>query len=249
MMEVHNLSYRYTEEWVLKDICFSLSKGEKAALFGVNGSGKTSLLKLMDGLLFPQKGEVRFNGTKLTKSRLKEKHFRRGFRSSVGLLFQHPDVMLFNPTVYEELAFGPKQLGDPHAEEKIKYWADKLHLTPLLEQSPLKLSGGEKQRTALASVLITGPEVLLLDEPFASLDPRATGWLIDFLHDLDVTFLVALHNMDLAREISHRVLVLSEKHELIFDGNMHEFADNRDLLVKAGLWHSHSGKEPHTHHF
>ncbi len=249
MIEAKDLYFRYGSDWVLKAVGFSLAKGEKVSLFGVNGSGKTSLLKVMDGLLFPQKGEVLFEGEKLTPRRLKEKLFRKRFRSSVGLLFQNPDVMLFNPTVYEELAFGLKQLGDPHPEEKIGFWADKLNLTHLLDQSPLKLSGGEKQRTALASVLITGPELLLLDEPFASLDPRATGWLIDFLQDLEVAFVVALHNMELAREISDRVLVLSEKHELIFDGDIHEFAGSRELLVKAGLWHSHSGKEPHTHNF
>ncbi len=249
MIEVKDISFKYSTEWVIRNARFSLKEGEKVALFGVNGSGKSSLLKVMDGLLFPQKGTVLFRGSKLTKKSLKDKTFRKVFRSSVSLLFQNPDVMLFNPTVFDELAFGLRQMGEGDPEEKVLYWADKLNLSGLLHQSPLKLSGGEKQRTALASVLITEPDLLLLDEPFASLDPKATGWLVDFLYSVEVTFVVALHNIDLSKEIAQRVIVLSENHEIIFDGDVDVFAGDRDLLVKAGLWHTHSGKEPHIHNF
>ncbi len=249
MIEIKNIYYRYTKEWVLKNIRFSVSKGEKIALFGVNGSGKTSLLKLLDGLLFPQKGEILFEGRQLTKQSLKDKDFRKKFRTSVGLLFQNPDIMLFNPIVYEELSFGLKQLQYKNLDEKINYWAEKLNLTDLLDASPVKLSGGEKQRIALASILILEPQLLLLDEPFSSLDPRATGWLIDFLNSLDATLIMALHNIELAGEIADRVIVLSESHEIIYDGDIHHFAHDKDKLVKAGLWHSHSGKKPHFHNF
>ncbi len=249
MIEVKNISFKYATDWVIRDVKFSLKEGEKVALFGVNGSGKSSLLKLLDGLLFPQKGEILFRETPLTRSRLKHKAFRKVFRSSVALLFQNPDVMLFNPTVYDELAFGLRQMGENDVEEKIRYWADKLKLSGLLHQSPLKLSGGEKQRAALASVLITEPALLLLDEPFASLDPKATGWLIDFLHSLEASFVVALHNIELSREIARRVIVLSEDHKIIFDGDMETFAGNQDIWVEAGLWHRHSGKAPHVHNF
>ncbi len=249
MIEIKNIYYRYTKEWVLKNIRFSVSKGEKIALFGVNGSGKTSLLKLLDGLLFPQKGEILFEERQLTKQSLKDKDFRKKFRTSVGLLFQNPDIMLFNPIVYEELSFGLKQLQYKNLDEKINYWAEKLNLTDLLDTSPVKLSGGEKQRIALASILILEPQLLLLDEPFSSLDPRATGWLIDFLNSLDATLIMALHNIELAGEIADRVIVLSESHEIIYDGDIHHFAHDKDKLVKAGLWHSHSGKKPHFHNF
>ena len=249
MMEVKHLYFKYSTPWVLKDISFSVSKGEKLALFGVNGSGKTSLLKLMNGLLFPQKGDIVFRGQKITKNVLKEKAFRREFRRATGLLFQQPDVMLFNPTVYEELAFGLRQLDEKAVDEKVHFWAEKLNIETLLEKSPFRLSGGEKQRVALASVLILEPELLLLDEPFASLDPKATGWLIDFLHGLDATLVVALHNMELAGEIARRVVVLSEKHEVVFDGAIDRFAGDKELLIKAGLWHVHSGKKPHSHNF
>lgn len=249
MIEVKNIHFKYTKEWVLKNINFSISKGEKVALFGVNGSGKTSLLKLLDGLIFPQKGEILFEGRKVTKQSLKDKDFRREFRTSVGLLFQNPDVMLFNPTVYEELSFGLKQLQQKNPDEKVNYWAEKLKLSALLDKSPVKMSGGEKQRIALASIVILEPKLLLLDEPFSSLDPIATGWLIDFLNSLDSTLIMALHNMELAREITERVIVLSENHEIIYDGDIDNFANNKDKLVKAGLWHRHSGKEPHFHNF
>lgn len=249
MIEVKNVYFKYTKDWVLKNASFSISKGEKVALFGVNGSGKTSLLKLLDGLIFPQKGEILFEKHKLTKQSLKEKDFRKKFRTSVGLLFQNPDVMLFNPSVYEELSFGLKQLQHGNLDEKINYWAEKLNLSGLLHKSPVKLSGGEKQRIALASILIVEPELLLLDEPFSSLDPKATGWFIDFLNSLDSTLVMAIHNIELAREFAKRVIVLSENHEIIYDGDIHNFAHNKDELVKAGLWHQHSGKEPHFHNF
>ncbi len=249
MIEVKNIYFKYAKEFVQKNTSFSVSKGEKIALFGVNGSGKTSLLKLLDGLIFPQKGEILFEGQKLTKQSLKDKDFRKEFRTSVGLLFQNPDIMLFNPSVYEELSFGLKQLQHRNLDEKINYWAEKLNLSGLLDKSPVKLSGGEKQRIALASILILEPKLLLLDEPFSSLDPRATGWLIDFLNSLDSTLIMALHNMELAREIAERVIVLSENHEIIYDGDINDFANNKEELVKAGLWHRHSGKEPHFHNF
>ncbi len=249
MIEVKNIYFKYEKEFVQKNASFSISKGEKIALFGVNGSGKTSLLKLLDGLIFPQRGEILFEGQKLTKQSLKNKDFRKEFRTSVGLLFQNPDIMLFNPTVYEELSFGLKQLQYRNLDEKISYWGEKLNLSGLLDKSPVKLSGGEKQRIALASILILEPKLLLLDEPFSSLDPRATGWLIDFLGSLDSTFVMALHNIELAREIADRVIVLSENHEIIYDGDINNFASDKKELVKAGLWHRHSGKEPHFHNF
>ena len=249
MIEVKNVYFKYDKKFIIRKAGFSVTKGEKIALFGVNGSGKTSLLKLLDGLLFPQKGEIQFEGQKLTRRALKDKDFRKKFRTSVGLLFQNPDVMLFNPSVYEELFFGLKQLRQSNPDEKIHYWAEKLSLTKLLDKSPVKLSGGEKQRVALASILILEPKLLLLDEPFSSLDPRATGWLIDFLHSLDSTLVMALHNMELAREIADRIIVLSENHEIIYDGEINDFANNKDELTKAGLWHRHSGKDPHFHNF
>ena len=249
MIEVKNIYFKYENKFIQKNASFSVSKGEKVALFGVNGSGKTSLLKLLNGLIFPQKGEIFFEGKNLTKQSLKKKDFRKKFRTSVGLLFQNPDIMLFNPTVYEELSFGLKQLQERNLDEKINLWAEKLNLLDLLDKTPVKLSGGEKQRVALASILILEPKLLLLDEPFSSLDPRATGWLIDFLGSLDSTLIMALHNMELAREIAERVIVLSEHHEIVYDGNINDFANNKDNLVKAGLWHKHSGKEPHVHNF
>ncbi len=249
MIEVKNIYFKYGQEQVQENASFSVSEGEKMALFGVNGSGKTSLLKLLDGLIFPQKGEILFEGHKLTKQSLKDKNFRKEFRTSVGMLFQNPDIMLFNPSVYDELSFGLKQLESTKLDEKVNYWAERLNLSSLLSKSPVKLSGGEKQRVALASILILEPKLLLLDEPFSSLDPRATGWLIDFLSSLDSTLVIALHNMELAKEIADRVIVLSENHKIIFNGDINEFANDKDKLVKAGLWHRHSGKGPHFHNF
>jgi cobalt/nickel transport system ATP-binding protein len=240
MIELEGVSYRYPEsEPALKDVSFAVAEREKVVLLGANGSGKTTLLRILNGLVFPQGGSYRYGSEPVTEARLRDRSWSRRFRREVVLLFQHPEVMLFNPTVYDEIAYGLRQLGADDLDGRVRHWAAQLGVEAHLKRPPFQLSGGEKQKVCLAALLSLEPRVLLLDEPTANLDPRSTGWLVDFLQDLSVTSVATTHNLSLAGELGDRVLVLSEGHELIFDGQMQELLGNEDKLLAANLVHSH----------
>jgi cobalt/nickel transport system ATP-binding protein len=252
MLEAADVSHRYDDgAEVLRGVSFALTAGEKVVLLGANGTGKSTLLKILNGLVAPGAGEVRYDGRRVDRAALRDAAFHRRFRREVVLLFQNPDTMLFNPTVFDEIAFGPRQLGLDALDERVRHWAQVLRLTPLLARTPFGLSGGEKQRVCLAALLVLEPKVLLLDEPTANMDPRSTGWLIDFLADLDQTTLVTTHNLSLAGELGSRWLVFGEDHRPIFDGAIRAFLGDRDKLIAANLVHSHRhrhGGELHAHY-
>ncbi len=250
MIELNNVCFRYNEKEVLKDISLNVKEGEKVVILGINGSGKSTLLKIINGLIFPQKGKYLYKGEEITKKKLKESSFNKKFRKEVVLLFQNPDSMLFNPTVYDEIAFGLRQLGEDekNIDEKVKHWADKLGIYHLLDKEPFNLSGGEKQKVCLASLLIIEPEVLLLDEPTSNLDPGSTGWLIDFLYELDKTIITTTHNLSLSLELGNRGIVLSEEGKIIYDGNLEEFLKNKKKLIEANLIHTHKHRHKNIEH-
>jgi cobalt/nickel transport system ATP-binding protein len=249
MIEVQKLGYRYPEgEPVLKDLSFGVEEGEKVVLLGANGCGKTTLLQILNGLLFPQEGVLRFRGEEVTEQRSRDKAWSRRFRREVVLLFQRPEAMLFNPTVYDEIAYGPRQLGAEHLDDRVRHWAAQLGVERHLQRPPFQLSGGEKQRVCLAALLVLEPKLLLLDEPTANLDPRSTGWLIDFLQDLEVTSLATTHNLDLAGELGSRTLLLSEGHELIFYGRLEDLLADREKLMAANLVHAHRHRHGDAQH-
>jgi cobalt/nickel transport system ATP-binding protein len=243
MLELERVSFRYPEsEPALREVSLKIAAGEKVVLLGANGSGKTTLLRILNGLIFPQEGVYRYGSDPVTERRLKDRRWSRRFRKEVVLLFQHPEAMLFNPTVYDEIAYGLRQLGnDDDLEATVRRWAVRLGVEAHLKRPPFQLSGGEKQKVCLAALLALEPRVLLLDEPTANLDPRSTGWLVDFLHDLTVTSLATTHNLSLAGELGERVLVLSEGHELIFDGRMEDLLGDEEKLLAANLVHRHRG--------
>ena len=244
MIKVNGFHYGYPAGGeALSDISFSIAHGEKVVLLGANGSGKSTLLKVLDGLLFGTRGTYHYGGRPVTRGSLKDPSFARQFRGEVVLLFQHPDSMLFKPTVYDEIAFGPRQLGLPKVEERVHSWAKVVDIEGLLQQPPFHLSAGEKQRVCLASLLAIEPGVLLFDEPTANLDARSTGWLVDFLHELSLTTVVTTHNLSLAPELGSRTLVLSEDHRLAFDGTMETLLQDADLLRQVNLLHAH--RHPH----
>jgi cobalt/nickel transport system ATP-binding protein len=253
MIELESVSYRYPEsEPALKEVSFAVAEKEKVVLLGANGSGKTTLLRILNGLIFPHQGSYRYGSDPVTEGRLKDRSWSRRFRREVVLLFQHPEAMLFNPTVYDEIAYGLRQLGADDLDSRVRHWAARLGVEPHLKRPPFQLSGGEKQKVCLAALLALEPRVLLLDEPTANLDPRSTGWLVDFLQDLSVTSLATTHNLSLAGELGDRVLVLSEGHELIFDGQVEELLGDQEKLLAANLVHSHRrgssrGRRFHVH--
>jgi|JFJP01.1.fsa_nt_gi cobalt/nickel transport system ATP-binding protein len=233
---------------VLRDIGFTLRSGEKSVLLGCNGSGKSTLLKILNGLITPSHGRVFYQDDEINPARLKDPILHRRFRAEVALLFQNPDAMLFNPTVFDEIAFGPRQIGLPDIEARVRHWAAEVGVSAHLSRPPFGLSGGEKQKVCLAALMVLEPKVLLLDEPTAALDPRSTGWLIDFLASLPVAALISTHNLGLAPELASRALVLGENHRLIYDGPIQALLTDMEKLAAANLVHTHRHRHGDIEH-
>jgi ABC-type glutathione transport system ATPase component len=160
LIEAASISHRYGAKEVLADISFQIHAGEKVVLLGCNGSGKSTLLKILDGLVAPSAGRFSYDGEDITPARLKTAGLHRRFRSEIALLFQNPDAMLFNPTVYDEIAFGPRQLGLADLDARVRHWAAQVGVTPHLQRPPFSLSGGEKQKVCLAALLALEPRLL-----------------------------------------------------------------------------------------
>jgi len=222
---------------VISGLSLQISVGEKVALLGPNGCGKSTLLQMIAGLIFPEHGVYHYCGQAVTRAQLQKRNWEHDFRQDVGLVFQHPEAMFFNATVRDEIAWGPRRLGWMNAEERTLHWAQELGLGAQLEQPPHSLSGGEKQRLALACVLILEPKLLLLDEPTANLDPRSVGWLCDYLLSSGTTVILSTHSLDIAAEVTNRALVLERNGGLFADGPSEQVLGNTELLIDIGLMH------------
>jgi cobalt/nickel transport system ATP-binding protein len=254
-----HVGYRYGESVVaLRDVSFMIAPGEKVVLLGANGCGKSTLIKMLDGLLFPQEGAICAFGEPLTEAALREEANAFRFRRRVGFVFQNSDAQLFSPTVREEIAFGPLQMGlkRDEIERRLADIAALLEIEKLLDRPPFQLSGGEKKKVALASTLVVNPDVILLDEPTSGLDPRSQRWLVELLvrlHKAGKTLLTATHDLSIVREIADRALVFSEEHTLVADGPSREILANVELLTRVNLIHEHGhwhGNLYHSHpHF
>ncbi|MEI6449945.1 MAG: ABC transporter ATP-binding protein [Actinomycetes bacterium] len=237
----------------LAAIDLTILSGQHVAVVGANGSGKSTLLKMLDGLVFPTSGAIRAFGAPLTEDALEDPAFRRDFRARVGFVFQEADVQLFCSDAYDELAFGPLQLGLPRDEvaRRVREAAQQLRIEPLLDRPPYTLSGGEKKRVAIASVLTMQPAVLLLDEPTSALDPRSQVWLLDVLDEWKQegrTVVMATHDLSAAAESADRIVVLSEDHTMVADGTPEEVLLQRDLLLAVNLIHEHTHRHASTAH-
>ena len=257
VMVCRGLGFAYLERFpALDDVSFTIRRAEKIALLGANGCGKSTLLKILDGLLFPDSGTYEAFGEPVTEDNLEDEQFSMGFRSRVGFIFQNSDAQVFSPTVREEIAFGALQLGwgKDKVEERIGDVLAMLDIADLAERAPFHLSGGEKKRVAIASVLVMNPEVLLFDEPTAALDPRTQQWLIELIVELNghgKTIVMATHDLDVLEIIADRCLVFSEDHHLVAEGSPQEILADRRLLLDVNLIHEHShlhrGQLPHAH--
>lgn len=240
---VENLTYTYSkgmpnETRALEDVSFRLEPGEFAAIIGHTGSGKSTLVQQLNGLLRPDSGKITVGEVCITDPSAKMTEVRR----KVGLVFQYPEYQLFEETVAKDVAFGPKQVGIT-GEELEQVVADSIRLTGLdyeevKERSPFELSGGQKRRVAIAGVLAMKPEILILDEPTAGLDPSAHRDVLDLIRRIhrqeDMTILLVSHNMGDIAELADRVLVMN-RGRLVMNGTPAEVFARGEQLREMGL--------------
>lgn len=215
MIRLRDVCFAYDGVPALRHIDLQVRPGETVVLQGGNGCGKTTLLKLLNGLIFPEVGEYLFQGKPITEKTMKDSTFAKAFHRQVGYVFQNPDAQLFCPTVEEEIAFGPRQMGLPEEEtaRRVEDMLALLGLTALRERPPYHLSGGEKRKVSLACVLSMDPQVLVLDEPIAGLDEKTQAWLTEFLLALKGsgrTMVIATHNAQLAAALADRVFHMED---------------------------------------
>lgn len=259
IFELRNISYSYVGRInALKDISLKINRGEQISIIGTNGSGKSTLLAILNGLIYPTSGEFYAFDNQITDEvfdAIKDNEFRSYFRTKVGFVFQNSDVQLFSPTVYEEIAFGPLQLDVPTevVKSRVEGVMEMMDITKLRDRSPHTLSGGEKKKVCIATVLVNNPDVLLLDEPTAGLDPRTQLWLVELLQELGragKTVITATHDLETIDQISKRAVVMGEDHSVKVDGETVKVLDDMALLLSVNLIHEHMhlhGKAVHKH--
>lgn len=230
-LQIDDLSFAYHDgHEALRTVSLTLQPGEKVALVGPNGAGKSTLMLHLNGILGEANGRVQVGGLAVTKANLPR------IRAAVGLVFQSPDDQLFSPTVFEDVAFGPLHMGFPEPEVRQRV-ADALQMVGMGDYAGRlshHLSVGEKKRIAIATVLSMQPEILVLDEPSAGLDPRARRQLINLLRELPLTMLVSTHDMLMVRELFPRMVIMDEG-RIVADGPTDLLFDDVGLLEAHGL--------------
>ena len=254
VFDVDNISFDYEGIPALRDFSLKIMQGERIALLGANGSGKSTLLRILDALYFSANGAVRFFGQELSERRIRDQSFSQDFRKRVALVFQNPDVQLFNPTVFDEVAYAPLQLqwGRADLVRRVEETLSAMSLLHLRDRTPYRLSGGEKKRVALASVLILDPEVLLLDEPTVMLDPKSQSLVVDLIQQWKgstKTVITATHQLEIVEDIADRVVVM-DAGTILATGTPHGILSNTELLLRANLAHAHRhshGSVVHSH--
>jgi cobalt/nickel transport system ATP-binding protein len=230
VLHVNDLHFSYHDGLAaLRGVSFEMCEGEKVALVGPNGAGKSTLMLHLNGILSGH-GDVSVGGRQLTRDNLPV------IRSMVGLVFQNPDDQLFSPTVFEDVAFGPLHMGLPmdEIESRVKSALEAVRMSSFRDRLSHHLSVGEKKRIAIATVLSMDPQILVLDEPSAGLDPRARRTLINLLHELPITMLVSTHDMRLVEELFPRTIVMDEG-QVVADGKTKDILQDEELLTAHGL--------------
>ena len=254
--DLEDVGFAYeADQQALDGVSLKVKSGERIALLGANGSGKSTLMRLLDALSFPTTGRMSAAGTPVTEQAFATEAVNHAFRRRVGFVFQNPDVQLFNPTVFDELAFGPLQLG--WERQRIVTAVDEaletFGIAALRGRPPHRLSGGERKRVALAATLITEPDVLLLDEPTNALDPESRTILVNLLCSARTdgkTIIVATHDLEVAEAVTGRTVILA-KGRVAADGATRELLHDLDLLRRTHLlrshWHVGSDGRPIAH--
>jgi cobalt/nickel transport system ATP-binding protein len=229
-LDVSDLHFAYPDgHEALRGVSLQISRGEKVALVGPNGAGKSTLMLQLNGIL-SGRGSIVVGGLPLNKANLPQ------IRARVGLVFQNPDDQLFSPTVFEDVAFGPLHIGykDADVRERVMRALDLVNMAAYAERLSHHLSVGEKKRIAVATVLAMDPEILVLDEPSAGLDPRARRTLINLLRQLPHTMLVSTHDLLMVRELFERMVIM-DGGRVVADGPTRELLEDEALLEAHGL--------------
>ena len=242
VLEVKNISFGYShgtpfEITALKNVSFSLEKGELVGVIGHTGSGKSTLMQMLNSLLKPESGEILLEGKNINADKKSVKEARH----KVGLCFQYPEYQLFEETCFKDIAFGPKNMGlnEDEIRNRVYTAAQIVGLSKeLLDKSPFDLSGGQKRRCAIAGVIAMLPEVLILDEPTAGLDPVGRSDVLkmidNYRRQTGATVIIVTHSMDIVAQIADRILVMN-KGELAFNGSVSEIFTHAHELVEMGL--------------
>ncbi len=230
-IQFSDVYYRYPNGYeALSGVTFRVTHGEKVALLGLNGAGKSTLLLHTNGLLLPSQGEVNIGDVPVRKSTM------RLVRQAVGMVFQNPDDQLFMPTVADDVAFGPQNMGLPPDEvsRRVSLALADVGATDLADRPPFELSGGQKRMAAIATVLSMEPDILVMDEPTANLDSSARRRLLNILHSFRHTMLVATHDLDMALELCPRAILLDHG-RVAADGPTASLLCDRQLMASAGM--------------
>lgn len=255
MISLKDISYSYDGIPALCGISLCVARGEAVSLMGVSGCGKSTLLRLVNGIVFPSSGSYHFDGEEITRRRMDSQLFAKSFHKRMGFVFQNADVQLFCATVFDEVAFGPRQMGldETAVAQRVGECLSLLEIESLASRQPFHLSGGEKRKVAIAAVLALNPDVLTLDEPLTGLDPRTQRWFVDLIVKLNrsgKTVITSSHSLDLAQELSSRTILFSRTHEIAADAPTVKILEDAELLKRVGLvddsYHKHEGHS-HSH--
>ncbi|MCL3781469.1 ABC transporter ATP-binding protein [Prolixibacteraceae bacterium JC049] len=219
LIQLEDISYSYDNHPALSDVNLTIEAGKAYALIGENGSGKSTLLKIINGLLYPSSGTYQFMGNKITSKTLRHKQGSRQFHQRIGFVFQNPEVQLFSPTVYEELAFAPRQmqLDEIEVKQRVMDCLKMLNIEHLIHREPIYLSDGEKKRVAIASVLTANPQVLTLDEPLNGLDPRSKRFLLQLMLKLKAagkTIICSTHDLNYWKSLFDVAVVMNDQKKI-----------------------------------
>jgi len=255
MIDIKDVSFSYSGINALRNINLHIEKGESVIFMGANGSGKSTLLKIINGIVLPDSGVYKFNDEEITHKKLQNTKFAKLFHQKIGFVFQNSDTQLFCADVYDEIAFGPRQMGldEKDVDIRVQDCLQLLNMQEYEHRQPYNLSGGEKRKVAIACVLALNPDVLVLDEPMNGLDPKTQRWLVGFLVQLNKagkTLITSTHNLELVQEISQRSVLFDENHTIAADLPTEQILNDIELLKKVNLvdeyYHKHSGNH-HTH--
>lgn len=260
IFELNDVHFSYLGKFpALSGIDIKINQGQKISVIGSNGTGKSTFLQILDAIIFADQGRVSFCGRQLNEKIFNDEKFSHDFRRKVGFIFQNSDAQLFCPTVKDDIVFGPLQLGleKNRIQKRLEELIVTLDIKDLLNRSPHQLSIGEKRKVAIASTLIIDPEILILDEPTAGLDPLTTRHIIDLLIQENIngkTIITSTHDLHIVEEISDLVYVFGHQRKIIKSGLAGDILNDTVLLTENNLVHIHSHKHkdqthahPHLH--